>query len=287
VGASIIELLANGDTTRVTFIAKSLGTMVLSVLDPSLVGDRRTDAIWVTPIFGTDYVRQAASTKTWPSLLIAGGADEYHSPAGHRAVVEATGARSLVIPDADHSLEIDGDVLATVHGLDRVGSAVLRFLGEAHQAPQPGHVVISAATADDLSGVLYLARQWAASGETPGEDAEDQEWFMSHLGSLFLVARYGSELIGYAVGESCIAGPSVSTALVPGTPFLEVVSIYVRPTHRSSGVGSQLLKALLTAGQAAGLERSMLYTGSGDVDAASRFYSRHGFRSWGIQMIRD
>lgn len=130
---------------RITFVAKSLGTLVLSQLDVSgLVNAGELRAIWLTPLLGTgsprldderrqhlignvEAQRAGVMEKAWPSLLVAGGADPYHDQAAHDEVVAAIGASSLVIDGADHSLHIDGDVVGTVDGFRRLTEAVLAF----------------------------------------------------------------------------------------------------------------------------------------------------------------
>ncbi len=112
---------------QVTFIAKSLGTVVLA----SLPGERLllplVRAIWLTPIFGLESVRLGAIAKGWPSLLVAGEADQLHAPEHHDAVADALLAESLVLPRADHSLEVPGDVMATLDGLRALSEKVLAF----------------------------------------------------------------------------------------------------------------------------------------------------------------
>jgi hypothetical protein len=42
-------------------------------------------------------------------------------------VVSSLGADSVVLDGADHSLEVSGDVLATIEGMQRLASAVVDF----------------------------------------------------------------------------------------------------------------------------------------------------------------
>lgn len=143
VGAEVVVVSYDSDTSeqirsvldragadRVTFVTKSLGTMVLAGLDPGTVTlPERTEAIWLTPIFDREEVRQGAVAKGWRSLLVAGGADDYHDEAGHEEVRAALDAGSLVIPNASHSLEVPGDVLETVEAYRALAAAVLDFVG--------------------------------------------------------------------------------------------------------------------------------------------------------------
>ena len=122
------ELLSRRAWSRVTFVAKSRGTLFLSVMDPAVVGCDDVEAIWVTPLLGFDHVREGVMAKRWPSLIVAGAADPYHDRSAHEEVVSTLGAASLVVEDANHGLVVDGDVLATVEGFRALAAASLSFV---------------------------------------------------------------------------------------------------------------------------------------------------------------
>ena len=125
VEGAVRALLAEAEPQTVTFIAKSLGTIALASL--GVLPCEEVRAIWLTPIFGVDYVRHGAVDKAWPSLVVAGGADPLHDAAGHAEVVAATGGRSVVIAGGNHALEVEGHVVATVEGWAALVAAVLEF----------------------------------------------------------------------------------------------------------------------------------------------------------------
>ena len=125
----VIEIVGSGTWSRVTFIAKSRGTLFLAPM-PDLVSGASVEAIWVTPLLGLDYVRQGVLGKGWRSLIVAGSADPYHDASAHDAVCSAIGATSLVIDGAHHGLVVDGDVLATIDGYRALAEASLAFAAE-------------------------------------------------------------------------------------------------------------------------------------------------------------
>ncbi len=126
VSERVAEILAEARPSRVTFIAKSRGTLFLSAMGDMPL-PAQIDAIWVTPLLGFDYVRDGITDKRWPSLLIAGSSDRYHDPAAHAKVCASTGAGSLIIDGADHGLVVAGNVRATVDGLRALADASLAF----------------------------------------------------------------------------------------------------------------------------------------------------------------
>jgi len=123
---SVRELVGSGTWTRITFIAKSRGTLYLAAMSEPLPCDQ-VDAIWVTPLLGLDYVREGVLAKAWRSLVVAGGADPFHDSDAHTAVCRELRAEQLVIVDADHGLVVAGDVRRTVNGFRALAEASLAF----------------------------------------------------------------------------------------------------------------------------------------------------------------
>ena len=119
--------LAHHQPDRVTIVGKSRGTYALRVVcsdDFALPEDTRL--IWLTPVWRSDASWQAACANPWPSLHVVGLADhEYHDPDRHAAVPGET----VAIADADHRLEVPGDIFATLDAWRTMTDAVVRFAG--------------------------------------------------------------------------------------------------------------------------------------------------------------
>lgn len=81
----VVEIVESDAWDRVTFVAKSRGTLFLSTM-PSLPCSAPIEAIWVTPLLGFDYVRTGVLEKRWRSLMVAGSADDYHDGPAHPRV---------------------------------------------------------------------------------------------------------------------------------------------------------------------------------------------------------
>lgn len=112
---------------RITFVAKSLGSAVLSSLTKDQCGSAQVESIWLTPLFNEAWVRTGAIQLGWKSLLVAGDADPYHDPQGYEEVRRALGAESLILRGANHSLEIPNAPESTVAALSDLVEAVRRF----------------------------------------------------------------------------------------------------------------------------------------------------------------
>lgn len=126
VTVALLEIIRSGTWSRITFVAKSRGTLYLAALSEPLPCDR-IGAVWVTPLLGLDYVREGVLTKSWPSLIVAGGADPYHDQVAHDDVCRLVAAAELVIENADHGLVVAGDVRRTVDGFRTLAEASLAF----------------------------------------------------------------------------------------------------------------------------------------------------------------
>jgi GNAT superfamily N-acetyltransferase len=123
----------------------------------------------------------------------------------------------------------------------------------------------------DLNGVRALFEEYAASlpmsldfqgfdrelAELPGDYAPPR-------GAL-LVARAGDEVVG------CVAlRPLDSTTC-------EMKRLFIRPSQRGSGLGRQLVQAIVARGRVLGYERMRLDTGPW-MKAAHALYTEAGFR---------
>jgi hypothetical protein len=122
IGAAVADRVEGA--SRVTLLAKSLGTRVIARLSPEgLPGD--VAAAWFTPVFVESATAVAAAAKPWRSLYVHGSADPSCDEVVLAEVVVATGGAVLRIDGGDHALEVAGDVEASLDALVRVTRAVV------------------------------------------------------------------------------------------------------------------------------------------------------------------
>jgi GNAT superfamily N-acetyltransferase len=88
--------------------------------------------------------------------------------------------------------------------------------------------------------------------------------------NLVLLSRDGDDVVGHLVGR--LSGPGS----VHPIRVAELESIHVYPSHRSRGVGEQLMSAFLAWAAEKGAQRATV-TAYAANDGARRFYARHGF----------
>jgi predicted alpha/beta-hydrolase family hydrolase len=120
--------LARGLYERVTLVGKSLGTMAMPHLlstEPELA---QAQGIWLTPVL-LNMTMGVITAVAQPSLFIIGTADRYYDPDKVDALRAMPASEVLVIDGADHSLEIPGNIRASVPLLGQVLAASAAFLG--------------------------------------------------------------------------------------------------------------------------------------------------------------
>jgi len=122
---SVAERIAGA--SRVTLLAKSLGTRVIGRLSDGLLPEE-VDALWLTPLFSDADLAEAAATKRWRSLYVYGTADPACDDATVKKVAAVSGGAVLSIERGDHSLEVEGDVRARLDALVRLTDAVVDFV---------------------------------------------------------------------------------------------------------------------------------------------------------------
>ena len=128
VAEQVLPMILETSADEVVFVAKSLGTRALAGFSHRLRPDLPATAIWLTPLFGEPEVRDRAAASGLRSLIVAGDADPYHDDAGFDLVASALDASTLLVADADHSLEVPGDAHASVRALAALTTAVIDFM---------------------------------------------------------------------------------------------------------------------------------------------------------------
>jgi hypothetical protein len=127
------SLLEQRPYQRLTLIGKSLGTLAMGELLTTARLEMLVQAIWLTPLFLDQALRNQIRQASVPSLFVIGTRDAGYDPAYVREVGDRYAGKGevLVIEGADHGLEVgaDGaDVLGSVQALEQVMRAIQAFL---------------------------------------------------------------------------------------------------------------------------------------------------------------
>jgi hypothetical protein len=113
--------LAGTSAETVVVVGKSLTSAAAG-----LVAERELPAVWLTPLLRHAAVVEGLAATRRPCLLVGGSADEHWHPA---AIPDNPLLEVVELAGLDHSLQAQGDVLASLDALRDVSLAISEFLG--------------------------------------------------------------------------------------------------------------------------------------------------------------
>jgi hypothetical protein len=125
---SITTALAERAYTRVGLVGKSLGAAVVAYLcqtEPSLIDAR---AAYLTPPLGTPMFDPIFSQTKQTAYLAAGSDDRFYDPQVLEALRVPHLFKATVIQGADHSMDVPGDLDASLEAVKLVVGEVVEFL---------------------------------------------------------------------------------------------------------------------------------------------------------------
>ena len=110
---------------RMVAVGKSIGTISLASLVASGLTAR---TIWLTPLLRQPLLVQAAQKCLVPALFISSRDDPTYDEQGLSSILEARQAEALTFSEADHRLEVPGDLGKTLSILKEVMERVEAFV---------------------------------------------------------------------------------------------------------------------------------------------------------------
>lgn len=137
---------------------------------------------------------------------------------------------------------------------------------------------------EDLSHVLKLQHQWVEEGITHGLGKDEMAHLEGYLEDYFYLVLVDDVLVGYAFGR-CHKAKDMAVFKDDETYF-ELEDLYIKPEHRSSGLGSLVLNEVMAKTEEDGVKRALLYSASHDLEGVIKFYKKHKFKTWYVQMYK-
>lgn len=144
--------------------------------------------------------------------------------------------------------------------------------------------IIRECTLGDLDYVESLQNQWVKEDITHGLVLVEKGYLETKLGEYFFIAELNSEIVGFVYGS--IHTADNMAIMDNGQPYIEVEDIYVSSEYRGTGLGSILLDKLLFVAKENGIDRSLIYSSTKDMDSIIKFYKKHNYKTWYIQMFK-
>jgi GNAT superfamily N-acetyltransferase len=144
--------------------------------------------------------------------------------------------------------------------------------------------IIRECTVEDLDYVVSLQHQWVEEDITHGLIPVEKGYIETKLGKYFFVAELNFEIIGFVYGV--IRTADNMSIIDNGQPYIELEDIYVAPDSRDAGLGSVLLNKILCVAKDNGIEKSLIYSSTKDMESVMKFYKKHNYKTWYIQMFK-
>jgi pimeloyl-ACP methyl ester carboxylesterase len=128
VKAVVAEVLKNTVYEQCFLMSKSIGTipMAMEWAQKNLI--HNAFGIWLTPLLNEDRVYSALLNTELPSLCVIGDQDHHFNGERLSSLKNNPLVSTVIIPKADHSLEIKGDTLATIEVVKQVIQEMQEFI---------------------------------------------------------------------------------------------------------------------------------------------------------------
>jgi hypothetical protein len=123
-------VLSERSFSRIGLVGKSLGCFVIAQLCSTLEGLRSAKCVYLTPPIGTPFFDQLFAVTSQPAHLAIGTNDRFYSS---QALEDLQGSRSFgltLIEEVDHSMDLAGDLAASLAAIDKITRDVVEFLLE-------------------------------------------------------------------------------------------------------------------------------------------------------------
>ncbi len=128
VSAAYRSLREQGDYDQLTLVGKSIGTLGMGHTLTTEDLPEAVYAVWLTPLLRLDMLRAQIAKYGGASLFATGTADPHYDADRLAEVVAATNGEAIVVPEANHSLEVPGEVMGSVKAMEQVLSAMKAHL---------------------------------------------------------------------------------------------------------------------------------------------------------------
>jgi predicted alpha/beta-hydrolase family hydrolase len=124
---AVRTLLAEREYTHLVLMGKSLGAALVGLLCQQMALPSSTRAVYLTPPLGPLFNPIFLET-TQPACIALGTADRYYDEKSLSALKKARGFQLIKIEGADHSMNIPGDLGASLRALQVAVERVMGFI---------------------------------------------------------------------------------------------------------------------------------------------------------------
>ena len=133
VKATVEEVLKGTDYEHCFLLSKSIGSIPMAIEWSKRNFIRNAFGIWLTPLLKQDLVYEALLHTELPSLCVIGDQDHHYIEERVKILKKNELLSTVTVPNSDHSLEIKGDIAASIDALKMVMECVQAFIVENKQ----------------------------------------------------------------------------------------------------------------------------------------------------------
>lgn len=146
------------------------------------------------------------------------------------------------------------------------------------------NLIIRECNYEDLDYIIFLQQQWKTEDIAYGFVPDDKSYLERKIGKYLYVAELNNKIIGFVLGT--VHKSENMTIFNNGQLYIKVDDIYISQSFRNTNFGSLLLDKLLNAAKEDGINRSLIYSSAKDMDSIIKFYKKHDYKTWYIQMYK-
>ncbi|GHI00814.1 alpha/beta family hydrolase [Neobacillus kokaensis] len=128
VTTAVREVLKENEYEKCFLLSKSLGSIPAAKEWKHRNLENTSSGIWLTPLLKDDNVFQAILNSDLPSLVVIGDKDPHYIEDRVDKLKQNQLVTIVVIPNADHSLEIKGDITATIDAIKEGNLKIQEFI---------------------------------------------------------------------------------------------------------------------------------------------------------------
>ncbi|MCJ8008160.1 alpha/beta family hydrolase [Lederbergia wuyishanensis] len=128
---SVVTEVLNDAKYEIYFIlSKSIGTIPMAYEwnEKDFISGQNTYGIWLTPLIKDEIVYNALLKTEIPSLYVIGTDDPHYVEELIVSINENINVTGLVIPNANHGLEVKGDIHTTINIVHDVMESIEKFI---------------------------------------------------------------------------------------------------------------------------------------------------------------
>ena len=130
VQAVVYEILKNTNYEQCFLLSKSIGSIPMAMEWKRSNFSHNPVGIWLTPLLKEDLVFDTLLKTDIPSFCVIGNQDQHYVEERISLLENNSLISMLVIPNANHSLEVNGDILATIEAMKVIMKRINEFINK-------------------------------------------------------------------------------------------------------------------------------------------------------------